>query len=105
MMLSIDFAVAQLGEGLLVLQELFVVKGFGHRVGEAKDFHISRDKVCLGVCGTHGCCGRGIGSKGRYKSVSIVERQSSIINQWVESRGRPGLRSRRVAQPSGVKWV
>ena len=27
---AVDFAVAQLGKGLLVLQELFVVRGFGH---------------------------------------------------------------------------
>ena len=77
---AVDFAVAQLDEDLLVLQELFVVKGFGHRVGEAKNFLLPRDKVCLGVCGTHGCCGRRIGSKGRYKSVSIVMRQLLIIN-------------------------
>jgi hypothetical protein len=62
---AVDFAVAQLGKGLLVLQELFVVKGFGHRVGEAKDFLILSKKVCLGVCGAHGCCGRGVRSIGR----------------------------------------
>ena len=62
---AVDFAVAQLGEGLLFLQELFGIKGFGHRVGEAKDFLIPSNKVCLGVCSAHGLCGCGIRSKGR----------------------------------------
>jgi hypothetical protein len=61
----VDFPVAQLSKGLLVLQELFVVKGFGYQVGEAKDFLIPSDKVRLGICGAHGRYGRGIGSKAR----------------------------------------
>ena len=46
---AVNFDVAQLGEGLLVLQELFVVKDFGHRVGEAKDILVPSEEVCLGV--------------------------------------------------------
>ena len=33
----VDFGVIQLSKGILVAQELFVIKGCGHRVGEAKD--------------------------------------------------------------------
>ncbi len=33
----VDFGVIQLSKGILVAQELFVVKGRGHRVGEAKN--------------------------------------------------------------------
>ena len=62
---AVDFAVSQLGEGLLVLQELFMVKGFGHLVSEAKNLLIPSDKVCLGVCSAHGCCGCRVGSKGK----------------------------------------
>ena len=46
----VDFAVAQLGEGILVSQELFVVKGFGNRVGEAEDILIpSNEDVLAGA--------------------------------------------------------
>ncbi len=33
----VDFVVAQLGKGILVAQELFVIKGIGYRIGEAED--------------------------------------------------------------------
>ena len=46
----VNFVVTQLGKGILVVQELFVVKGCGHRVGEAKDIFIPfNDNVLAGV--------------------------------------------------------
>ena len=99
MMLSIDFAVAQLGEGLLVFQELFVVKGSGHLVGEAKDFLVPGEEEHLGVASArHGRYGRGVGSKW---GQSIVDRRSLIVGVV----GSFGSRGHRVAQRSGVKWV
>ncbi len=62
---AVDFAVAQLSNGFLVLQELLVIKGFGHRIGEAKDILIPSEEVHLGVCVAHGCCGCGVGPRGR----------------------------------------
>ena len=59
-----NFAVPQLDEGLLVLQELFVIKGVCHRIREAKDILIPSKKVCLGVC-IAGHCKRGVGSRGQ----------------------------------------
>ena len=43
----VDFAVAQLGEGILVAQELFIVKDFGYRVGEAEDILIPNNEDVL----------------------------------------------------------
>ena len=83
---AVNFAVAQLGKGLLVFQELFVVKGSGHLVGEAKDFLVPGDKVHLDVfVARHGRCGRGVGSKWGQGRLSIVDLQSSIVESghWV----------------------
>ena len=46
----VDFVVAQLGKGILVAQELFVIKGCGHRLSEAEDILILfNDNVLAGV--------------------------------------------------------
>ena len=46
----VNFAVTHLGEGILVTQELFVIKGFGYRVSEAEDILIPfNDNVLAGI--------------------------------------------------------
>ncbi len=71
---AVDFTVAQLDKGLLVLQELFVIKGFGHWVGEAKGILVPSEEVRLGVCIAHGHFGRR--GRGRSRSRSRNHRRS-----------------------------
>ncbi len=60
---AVNFAVVELGEGLLALQELFLIEAGRHQGGETKHILIPKEKVCLCVC-VAGYCNCEVGLRG-----------------------------------------
>ena len=79
---AVDIAVVELGEGLLVLQELFLIEAYHHRGGEAKHILIPKDKVRLCVCvAGHWDCGVGLRCQGVDKGRCrlLIDGSSRVV--------------------------